>query len=251
MAKKPKNEFASDAPFSLAVCNRIRWCVGQRSKVVAERAEAFQKRDSMRSMLGTTLTAQLKGQATEADVNDAKVRVFDAERNIEELQHAISFFGKTLTETVQNADKPMLDGLYDEMPTPTALPLPGVEPPAPPKKDPAQVMRENLDKKSKAMTPLPPVVVHTVEGEAQHMAASVNELDLPELQKGRLIKGGLTTVAQLAALVDGPGFVQAHLEERCSCTEKQAFQIVTALNAYRKKHRKAAAQVEQEAAVGA
>lgn len=223
MAKKPKNEYASKEPFSLPVCNRLRWCVGMRAKLVGERKEAFEKRDALNSQLMQLTTAALAGGVSSAEITELKAKAFDSERNIEHLQHQINFFGKTITETVQEADSPELDGMMDEMPI--------FAPPPPKAKEPSK--------------PKQPDAEHA-DGVDEHLSASINELDLPELQKGRLVKGGFETIGALAKFVDDGKDLRAHLE----IGENIASQINKALKVYRSTHIKASLQVEREA-VGA
>lgn len=224
MAKQPKNKFASSTSFSLAVCNRIRWCIGQKAEALAARKTAFENRDSLRSELGEVMKRRLQGQASETDLLEAKAAAFDAEREIESLELAIKFYNNTITETVQKADSPELDGMMDEMPLPLAAPEPK------PKASP------------KPRVEAPP----HAEGVNEHMDAAVAELDLPELQKGRLVKGGFETVGALARFVDEKGDIRARLE----IGENQARQILVALDTFRNRHRKAIVQAEREA-VGA
>lgn len=125
---KPKNKYASPEPFSLAICNRLRWCVGRRAELLAERAEQFQKRDTLRNQVMQLVVAK----ASDADVLKAKSEAWDAERRLDELKLAIKFYAKTIAETVQGADSPELDGFVDETPEP--LPAPPPKPRDQPKK---------------------------------------------------------------------------------------------------------------------
>jgi hypothetical protein len=224
MAKQPKNKFASSTPFSLAVCNRIRWCIGQKAEAVSARKTAFENRDSLRSELAEVMKRRLQNQASETDLLEAKAGAFDAEREIESLELAIKFYNNTITETVQKADTPELDGMMDEMPLPLAAPEPKPKAPAKPRVEgPAHA-----------------------EGVNEHLDAAVAELDLPELQKGRLVKGGFETIGALAKFVDEKG----NIRDRLEIGENQAGQILKALAAFRSRHRSAIVQVEREA-VGA
>lgn len=165
-------------------------------------------------------------------------------KQIEHLKTEIEWYGDEIDQAIEDGEQGKFEFLDEPLKPPAELfekPKKDDRPVGAPK-DAGQVFRENLDKKSQGLAP---VGVHPLEGVAEHMYVSVNELDLPELQKGRLVKAGLDTVAKLAAVVDGPGFTTLVLEERCSCSDKQAQQILAAVQAYRKKHRKAAAAVER------
>lgn len=81
---------------------------------------------------------------------------------------------------------------------------------------------------------LEPAPVH--QGVDMHLAASVNELDMPELNKGRLLNAGINTVADAIKLFEDdtkhPGTV-------LNCGEKIVAAIKKAVAAYRDKHRTA------------
>lgn len=83
------------------------------------------------------------------------------------------------------------------------------------------------------------------DGVDQHLAASVNELDMPERLKGRLVANGLAKIGNLVEFVDAaPATAAVRLEQRLECSEKQAASVVAALQAYRKEHRKAMRETE-------
>lgn len=78
------------------------------------------------------------------------------------------------------------------------------------------------------------------EGVDQHLAASVNELDLRENIKGQLIDGGMPTIGAVAALLDKGG----DLRELLECSENVERDIKKAVKLYRTAHRKAAREAE-------
>lgn len=230
--QKSDNEYASTEPFSLAVCNRIRWCVGKLDEAVASRKEAFEHRDSMRSQLGQlALTAATAGGRVDPGaMMEAKAKAFDAERAIDDLQHDINFYRRTISETCKQSDSPELDGMLDERP----LPTPRVEKPAPPRATKPAVEKD----------------AGVAVGVDEHLAASVNELDLPELQKSRLVRGGYTTVGALAKFVDAAGAQAAEqtaaVVKEFGVADKHAVQLLDALRIYRRKHQRASLEVERD-----
>lgn len=232
MAKKPKNKFASDSPFSLAVCNRIRFCVGMKAEASAARKKAFEQRDGLQAQLAELFKSKAAGGAvSELELAEAKARVYDAIQEISNLEASIRFYGNTITETVQDADSPELDGLTDEMPLYTPPPPPSIEKPSAPKPRDEAARQEDHEH---------------AEGVDEHLDASVNELDIPELDKGRLVKAGFTTIGAVAKVIDSDGDLGAAL----NVGEKVAARVKAAVQTFRSVHRKASAQVEREA-VGA
>lgn len=81
------------------------------------------------------------------------------------------------------------------------------------------------------------------DGEDQHLAASVHELDVREDLKGKLIDAGLTKIAHLAKICDGPDAVH-EMGSKANCDVTVAMALIAAVKAYRGKHRKAMREVE-------
>lgn len=225
---KSDNEYASTEPFSLAVCNRIRWCIGKLGEATAARKTAFEHRDSMKSQLGQLLaTAATGGFVDTGAVMEAKAKAFDAERSIEDLQHNINFYRKTIVDTVSSADSPELPGIMDERP----IPAPRVEKPSPPRETAKPAVEKD-----------PGVAV----GVDEHLAASVNELDLPELVKARLVRGGYTTVGAVAKFLEGKPNASAAIADELGVAVGKADAVIKAVEVYRKKHQRAILDVERE-----
>lgn len=84
------------------------------------------------------------------------------------------------------------------------------------------------------------------DGENQHLTASVNDLDLAERAKGKLIAAGLTTIGRLFEVIEQEGG-EVKLEEAANVTTAVAGAIVKAARSWQKAHRKAARAVEKEA----
>ena len=224
---KSDNEYASTEPFSLAVCNRIRWCVGKQGEAVAKRKEAFEHRDSMKSQLASLLMASATGgPVNDAKLKDAKAAAYDAERSIEEWQHQINFYRKTIADTVEQADSPELDGMMDERPVYTRP----VEKPSEPRETKPAVEKD----------------AGVAVGVDEHLAASVNELDLPDLLQSRLVRGGYTTVGAVVGFLKGKASPAASIADELGVAVPKAEAVIKAVEVYRKKHQRAILDVERE-----
>ncbi len=81
------------------------------------------------------------------------------------------------------------------------------------------------------------------DGEDQHLAASVHELDVREDLKGKLIDAGLTKIAHLAKICDGPDAVH-EMGSKANCDVTVAMALIASVKSYRSKHRKAMREVE-------
>lgn len=81
------------------------------------------------------------------------------------------------------------------------------------------------------------------DGEDQHLAASVHELDVREDLKGKLVAAKLLTVAHLARICDGPDS-QLRISQDANIEWKDAAYVVNAVVTFRAKHRKAKREVE-------
>ncbi len=80
------------------------------------------------------------------------------------------------------------------------------------------------------------------DGVDEHLNASVNELDLRENLKGKLIAAGLTTVGRVAAILDD---VAKSIRDELNCGENIASEIKASVKKFRKEHRSAAMKVEK------
>lgn len=78
------------------------------------------------------------------------------------------------------------------------------------------------------------------DGVDEHLKASVNELDIREDLKGKLIDAGLTTVGHIAAILDKDE--HAHIVEGFSQNANAA--VKKAVKGFRKEHRAAMREVE-------
>lgn len=82
------------------------------------------------------------------------------------------------------------------------------------------------------------------DGVDEHLNVSVNELDLRENLKSKLIAAGLTTVGRVAAILDD---VAKSIRDELNCGENIASEIKAAVKKFRKQHRQAAADAEKAA----
>lgn len=80
------------------------------------------------------------------------------------------------------------------------------------------------------------------DGVDQHLATSINELDMPEKVKGLLINAGLLKVGNLIEIIDADKDIGAE----ANLSVKQAEDVKKAVAAFRRKHRKASLEAERE-----
>jgi len=83
------------------------------------------------------------------------------------------------------------------------------------------------------------------DGVDEHLQASVNELDMPEKHKGKLIAAGFTTVGRLVACMEKGDDHAAAIVEAADVGADMAKQIASAVAKYRKAHRSAARTAER------
>lgn len=228
MAKKSKH--MTGKPFSVEVCDAIRHHIGERKVLDSKRTTAFEDRDA---------AVEEKSGIDNHDGSDyleACKRHSDAIAAIDSISHSIKWHRNRVDELIEKADAPELEFMY--------------EPPAePPKRDPRQMTIATEDKRPvgrpKPEAPEPAIA----EGENQHLTASVNDLDLAERAKGKLIAAGLTTMGRLFEVIEQDGG-EVKLEEVANVTTAVAGSIVKAARSWQKAHRKAAHAVEKEALLG-
>lgn len=80
-----------------------------------------------------------------------------------------------------------------------------------------------------------------MHGVDEHLAASVNELDMAENLKGKLVAAGLTTVGRVAAILDDK---KKSLLDEANLNQNQTAAVTRAVKAYRKDPRRAAREAE-------
>jgi len=81
--------------------------------------------------------------------------------------------------------------------------------------------------------------------QGDHLKASVNELDMPEQLVRAAIKAGHKTIESLDLMIDANEKTIGGLEELLKINSKQVKVVIVAVSKYRRKQRKAMAQVEK------
>lgn len=234
-----KTKFDKSEPFFLQVCNAIRFHVGRQKELEGERAEAFDARDAALAELREIEARRSGGDDDEPtlsaeEIVELKAKHSDAVCKIEDLRSRISWHHKQVIDLVTKADTPGLDILYERPESPSE-PVKAKEPAG----DAAEgkgVGRPGS--KPKPIAPDPALA----DGVDQHLATSINELDMPERVKGLLINAGLLKVGNLIDIIDADKDIGAE----ANLSAKQAEDVKKAVAAFRRKHRKAAREAERE-----
>lgn len=223
-------------PFPAVTCERIRRLLAERAKSEEERREMFEARDKSREDLAALTRAQLDG----AKASPQKQQQIEADYGrcileIDRLAKTIKWCNNEISAAVKNADKP---GLFDDADVKvpdfrnpeSEEPEDGDGEGAPKKTETRPVGRPG--KKPPATEPALP------DGEDQHLNASVNELDLREDLKGKLLAAGIEKVGTLQECVIGGKDIQVIV----SVSEKDEKLIAAACVKFIKAHRKAKAE---------
>jgi hypothetical protein len=218
--KKQKSRYATGKPFAVEVCDLIRHHIGSRRALESKRKAAFDDRDAALAEL-----AEFKDKES-SDALKVKARHSDAEIQIYDLNKRLKWHSNQIAEAVDKADEPGFEFLYDMDDEP--------ETKVPKAKD-----------KEKSGPTKPEADAGVYEGVDEHLKAHVNELDMRENLKGKLVAAGLTTIGAVVRIIDDQ---TKSLDEIDGIGEASAAEIVAAVKAYRKKHRKAARDAETAAA---
>lgn len=195
-----------------AVCRRLDYLLARKKEAKAKRTELFKARDGLNAEIDTLRAPEKeKRQRLQSELGDAV-------RQIERLQKTIGWAESCIEETIANARQGDMFGV-DEKPEP-----------------PADLFTHKApEDKQGADLIVPP------EESDQHLTASVNELDIPEQLKGKIIAAGIETVGRLTMYVDR----DTDLAGLLNVGENKVSQIKQALKAYRKAHRAAMTEAEQ------
>lgn len=210
-------------PFSHVVCDKIRNLLAARKKAETKRGDLFKARDYAKDELDKTgKDEEAKRLHFQADYGKCVIEISQYDRAIKRIQ-------TQLDDAVENADNEKLFG--DDPSVDFAEML--AEPAKTPAKSDKPVGGPSAKEppKKPAIEPAP---VH--QGVDMHLAASVNELDMPELHKGRLLHAGITTIADAIKLFEDE---TKHAGTVLNCGEKIVANIKKAVAAYRDTHRKA------------
>jgi len=217
----PKSKHHTGKCFTVMVSDAIRHHIGERKSVESKRKIAHEDRDAAVSAL--------------RDYNDlnspeaiaAKGTHSDAIIAIDSLSALLKWHSNQIADLVERADDPALDFMY----------LPP-DPPAPKQSllnETRPVGRPGL------VTPDLPDLAKG-DGIDEHLNVSVNELDLRESIKGKLIQNGVKTIGALAMIIDGGGSI----ENDVKLGDKDAAAVTAAVGKYRKAHRQAMREAEKE-----
>lgn len=233
-----KSKFDKAEPFFLDVCNAIRYHVGRQKELEGERAEAFDARDAALAELKEIEARRSSGDDDEPtlsaeEIIELKAKHSDAVCKIEDLRSRISWHHKQVIDLVTKADTPGIDILY-ERPDSPGEPLKAKEPPST-GAGPKGVGRPG---KPKPIAPDPSLA----DGVNQHLATSINELDMPEKVKGLLVNAGLLKVGNLIEIIDADKDIGAE----ANLSAKQAEDVKRAVASFRRTHRRAALDAERE-----
>lgn len=217
---KPINSpFFKGKPFSVAVSDAIRHHVGMKNSLESKRDIAFDDRDAAIDALNGMQDLH------SPEALEEKAKHSDAMLLIDQLGTKIKWHNNQITKCTQQADAEQL-ALEYEMP---------VEPP--PAAD-ADQMKFDQDERpiGKPLKDQPEVP----EGVDQQLAASVNELDIRDDIKAKLIKQNCTTIKALTVLVDS----DADLNDIFGFSDAVVKLVKKSLASYRKKHRDAMRDAE-------
>jgi hypothetical protein len=234
MAKKD-NKWATGKPFSVEICDTLRFHVGDRDVAENNRKNAFADRDAALDEI-----AELKDPKSPEYIQ-AQCNHSGAILRIDSLNNEIKWHNTQIGEIVGNADKPQQLELSLEVPEPK-----------PRKKDDGQLELGEGEKQTRPVGrpvgrpgPVRPEQPDPslADGEDQHLAASVRELDVRDDIKGKLMDNGFVTIAHVIQYADGRNSDE-QLGGRAKLDDDQVAALLKATQAYRTKHRKAMREVE-------
>lgn len=211
-----KSKFATGKPFAVEVADAMRHHVGTRKVLENNRKNAFEDRDAALAEL-----ASLKDKHS-PDALKVKERHSDAVCQIEDLSKRIKFHSNQLDDLVENADAPELEFMYD-MPDEPAI-----------KEDKDQQQFKGVGRPGKKPAAAPDPGQGT--GVDEHLRVSINELDIAENVRGKILKAGYEQVIQVVMLLD-----QNSVDHRrvLDLNENQYSALKKSIEAFRAKHTKA------------
>lgn len=240
------NPYAFDTPFTLNVSNGVRFHLGTINVLEANRKTRFGDRDAAYELIQST---------SDQDKINAKAQHSDAIVDIARLDRLIKWHRSQVYELVRDADT-KLDF------KPVLTPPLAVTDPAAAKKQAQEDEDSDEPGDVEGQLKLAGVVddehhdddddatlrpVGRIESQAeslptgvnQHLTASVNELDINDGLKHKLIANEIATMADLFAMEDQEGGLQQQLCMRGGCNQNQASLIAKAFKTYRKAHQDA------------
>ena len=219
-------------PFAPNVCQKLRNLVSARKRAIAKRDNLFKTRDGLKADL----------DATSSGEKDKRLRLHaeygETVLSIESYKRAIARIDGDIDDAVENADDSKLfsdpgvdmgEYLADPVkpdPKASSKPVGGPSAKEPPKK-PA------IAKPEPALQ---------ISGVDEHLAASVNELDLGEYEKGKLVQAEFNTVGDVAKLLDSPD--EPDLQAAFNLSPRQVANVCRAVKKFRTTHREAMRKAE-------
>lgn len=238
-----KSKHMLGRPFSVDVCDNIRHHQGEINKYESKRKNAFGDRDAA--------LADKRGLRNKSSVEYAQAcqRHSDAVVSIIDLSAQIKWHREQLKDVVADADNSQL-ALEYEPPEPK-VPAPKAEKPAKGEKSPKPEKKADekpaalklaggtdsrpVGRRPRSETPAP----LAGEGVNEHLSASVNELDCREDLKSKLIKSGLTTVAEVIQKAEKSADPVAELQAVTELADTAVRAIWNSVQKFRSAHRKA------------
>lgn len=231
MAKKMSKHMTAK-PFPVEVCDAIRHHIGERKALESKRVNAFEDRDA---------ALEEKHEIDDHDSDEyleACKRHSDAIASIDGLSSSIKWHRNQIDDLVEKADEPQLEFMYDPPAEEThAKGGPKQLRLAPHEGSDAETRPVGRPGKPRPEAPDP----SKGDGVDEHLNASVNELDIRENLKSRLVGAGLTTVGRVASAIEDKA---KDLRDILNCGENIASEIKKAVKQYRTTHRKAALAAE-------
>lgn len=219
---------AEHKAFPGKTCARLRRLNEIRTAARSKRADLFQSRDATEEQLHATRHEETKKR--ENLTRDYGTVVLELKR----LNHAIKSIESDVFDTIANGDQGKLweDGdvqlsLEDYLAEANVI-----------DDDEGDVRPVGRPGKPRPIAPDPSLA----DGVDQHLATSINELDMPEKVKGLLINAGLLKVGNLIEIIDADKDIGAE----ANLSVKQAEDVKKAVAAFRRKHRKASLEAERE-----
>ncbi|MGH7243641.1 MAG: hypothetical protein ACREJD_09515 [Phycisphaerales bacterium] len=211
MSKKSK--FFTGKPFSVEVCDAIRHHLGSRGVCQANRKKAFEDREAALAELD-----ELENEHG-PDALKLKERHSDAVVQIDRLDTMIKFHNNQVEEAVEKADEPEFAFMYDVSDVP------------PPK--PKTTKKPAGGKDTSNGAPVPDAT--QPDGWNQHLMASVNELDLRDDIKAKIVKAKFTTIGELHKFIE----TEEDLGTKLNAEEKDVKIVLRTVHKYVKDHTRA------------
>lgn len=187
--------------FPAIVCQRLRNLVDVRTKAENHRKKLFDKRDQLEEEI-----AGLSKAGKKAEVQELKAQCFDVIKEIDKDRKTINWCNGEISEAVEKADEPKLWNTADvEVPTFEETGEEDAEDP-----DQQTIGKPGTPKPSRGRTK-PAPEAEPPEGWNQHLTASVNELDINDAAKQKLVDAGFVTIGALHQFITSGKDLRAKL----------------------------------------